>query len=155
MRKKYYFIVFIFVILGCYTWEEQKPKSLNDNRFNGKFVYLYEYVAPDGINETTEKLEFTFNKTNQAQWYHSYRNYDKGFNGIPGKGWTIWSNYCPVKFEISNGLYRITKWGIDEKYENEFTEWQPYIFSDDGNTLILQNYIFELANKKNYTLIKE
>jgi hypothetical protein len=83
--------IYVFVIAGCSSWEEQQAKPINDNRFNGKSIYLYEYIASDGINETKERLEFTFNKTNQAQWYHSYRSYNRN------SGWIIWSNYCPVK----------------------------------------------------------
>jgi hypothetical protein len=147
--KKLLLILLIIAFFGCDTWEEQQTKPLNDDRFNGKFIYLYEYKALDGINETTERLEFTFDKTNQAQWYHSYRSY------YSNRGWNTWSNYCPVKFEISNGTYRITKWSVDEKLEGSFTDWQPYSFSDDGNTLVLQNYDFELTSKYNYTLKKE
>ena len=147
--KKTVFLFIVFAFIGCDTWKEQQPKSINDKRFNGKFVYLYEYRAPDGINETTERLEFTFNMTNQAQWYHSYRSYNRN------SGWNTWSNYAPVKFEIKNGQYRIRDWSVDEDLEGPFTEWQPYNFSEDGNTLIFDNYNYRLSSKYNYTLKKQ
>jgi hypothetical protein len=152
--EKLLFLPVVFVFFGCFSLNEQQPRPLSDDRFDGEFVYQYDYVAPDGINETHERLRFTFNKTNHAQWYHSYRSYDKGSNGIPDRGWNIWENYCPVKFEISNGLYRISEWDDYGGYEGEFTEWQPYSFSDDGDTLILEGYDFRLYSKRNYALEK-
>ena len=147
MKKLIFLVSVILLLVSCNFFDdEEQAVSLEDNRFNGKFTYLYEYVAPDGINERRERLEFNFNGTNKVDYYHGVRAYQT--NPVTSGRWEIWSNDRTVKFEVNKGMYRISYWigggGI--------TDWQPYSFSDDGYTLVLQNYNFYINSTRNYSL---
>jgi uncharacterized repeat protein (TIGR02543 family) len=141
MKKLFLALCNILLVITFYSCtdlgtDEENSIPLGDNRFNGNFTYIYDYKAPDGINERYEKIELKFDGTNKAYWYHNHRSYYSGELG----GWKTYKNEWNVKFEISDNMYRLRGWYSDE----EFTEWKPYSFSDDGYTLYLNQFSYNI-----------
>ena len=150
MKRLFLIAVFSILVLGCKDkWEEERAVTLNDNRFNGKFLYEYKV---EGLYEKYEKLEINFDKTNQAIFYHSIKNYN--YTPIGGV-WEIWSDYGTIKFEVKDNKYRIATWFVTGNSESDFTNWEPYNFSGNGNTLVLENYSFKINRTRDYTLTKQ
>lgn len=138
--KKIIFSLFITIIsfIGCTLEEpmvEDTVKRLNDQRFNGNFVYSYYWTDDDGIEEKNEYYSYKFDGTSKCWYYYNYEYYydnDIGWlKGDHGDYHTIETNEVKTHFRLSD-------------YGNG--EWKKYQFLDDGNTLRIWDYPNELPD---------
>jgi len=133
-------IFMLLIIISCDLFVSEEDKhgiALSDSRFNGTFVYYLKYLDSRGIDERYERTVLTFNGTTKAKWRTVWWNYDswnRKWNWSGSKKGDAYEHN--IAFEINNGMYRLRKWGTD----NQFSEWQPYEFLNDNNTLDLKYF---------------
>jgi hypothetical protein len=142
--KKILLILVIIAFFGCKDDDESGLKGvpLNDDRFNGTYIYYYKTIARDEINEHYEEITMDFDGTTVAFFRNPYRKYNTS------TGWSIGTDYYDLEFEIKDGLYKVSRRG-----QNNFSDWQPFEFLNNNNTLIFRN--FKIFNDKDLILRKE
>ena len=125
------------MMAGCSLFDfPMQPEPLDDQRFQGSFTYASygydEYGLPD-----EEVVRYRFDGTSKAYYYHQYEWWGTT------SGWHYSGDYpgdayeFDFEFEVSDGMYRHRLW--DNEF-SDWTEWEPYEFSDDGKTLTLHNH---------------
>jgi hypothetical protein len=133
-------IFMLLIITSCDLSDNEDDKpglTLSDSRFNGTYIYYVKYEDSRGIDERYENTVLTFNGTTKAKWRTVWWNYDSW-----NRKWNWSGSYKGdvyehnIEFEINNGMYRLRKWGTN----NQFSEWQPYDFLNDNNSLDLKNF---------------
>lgn len=139
-------VIFLSIFLascGGGGSSEMPHRSIADTRFNGEFEYIFDYVASNRINETHLKDVLIFNGSTIA----SNTRYKKNYNS--SSGWTYTGSYIGdslrrnIEFEVDGNSYRyrivgadntLSLWGADS---NQWSNWNEYSFSNDGNVLSL------------------
>ena len=134
-------IIFMSLItISCDLFVSEDDKlgiTLSDSSFNGKFIYYIKYEDSRGIDERYENTVLTFYGTTKAKWrtvWWSYDSWNRKWNWSGSKRGDAYEHN--IEFEIDNGMYRLRKWGTN----NQFSEWQPYKFLNDNNSLELTNF---------------
>jgi hypothetical protein len=134
----------LYVLLGILLFscdsffgeKEGTGSPLSDERFNGVFNYRIDWEDSKGINENFENTFLTFDRTTKGTWKSTWWSYDteRGWNWSGSKRGDYYQH--SIEIEIDDGKYRIREWGSGD----EFTNWQPYAFSNNNNTLKLNNF---------------
>jgi len=125
------------------------PTLLSDTKFNGYFSYSYYWEDSSGIEEKSEYTSFDFDGSNKVFYYTKHSRYSITY------GWSYSGDYPGdyyawyLEFEILNGMYRERLW--DNPY-SEWSNWERYEFSNNGNTLTLYNYYNIIGNDTILTL---
>lgn len=125
----------LFIFTGCDVASLFGPfvSKLPDSRFNGSFTYFHYWIA----NESTEYTSLDFDGTTKVWFYTKYSSY---YSGV---GWIYSGDYLGdyyawyYEFEVNNNQYRCRLW--DNDYD-DWTTWETYSFSPDGNTLTLNDW---------------
>jgi hypothetical protein len=128
--------VLLFSCGSVFDDKEGNGLPLSDERFDGVFNYRVHWKDSKGINENFENTILTFDGTTKGTWRSVWWSYDTywGWNWSGSKRGDYYQH--SIEIEITNGEYRIRKWNSGD----EFTNWQPYAFSNDNNTLKLENF---------------
>jgi hypothetical protein len=137
---------------------DTNEKSIGDLRFNGTFVYSYDWVAPDGVNESHHRDTLVFDGTNFA----NNTRYSKRY--LTGSGWRYTGNY------IGDSIVRVVEFELNSQQQyrqriasgplfydtKDWSPWADYSFSNDGKSLTLKgDYAYHLNNDNSVTLNKK
>jgi hypothetical protein len=140
MKTKIRPLVLSIILLGScdslFNDAEGNGLPLSDERFNGVFNYRIKWEDSKGINENFENTILTFDGTTKGTWRSVWWSYDtaEGWNWSGSKRGDYYQH--SIEVETDAGKYRIREWNSGD----EFTDWQPYTFSNDNNTLKLENF---------------